>query len=234
MPDAPTRSDREPAALVWDLPLRLCHWLLTVAVLGSFASHWLGPRAFAVHIACGSVVLVLVAFRIAWGFAGSRYALFAGFVRGPRAVLAYLRADRAAPSHGAGHNPLGGWMVLLLLSALLVQAATGLVASDRVVEAGPLYGYLTPSASKLLTRIHHRVAVVLEIAVPLHVAAVLYFWARGEDLVRSMLTGRKPGRPLAESVVNEHLGRALLILLFAVLALGALILSAPPAELAID
>ena len=112
---------------MWDLPLRLCHWLLTIAVLVSFASHWLGPRAFAVHVASGSVVLVLVAFRIGWGFAGSRYARFAAFVRGPRAVLAYLRADPTAASPGAGHNPLGGWMVLLLLSALLVQAATGLV-----------------------------------------------------------------------------------------------------------
>jgi cytochrome b len=98
MPDAPTRRDREDPVLVWDLPLRLFHGLLTVAVLVSFASHWLGPRAFAVHVASASVVLVLVAFRTGWGFAGSRYARFGAFVRGPRAVLAYLRADPAGAS----------------------------------------------------------------------------------------------------------------------------------------
>jgi cytochrome b len=230
MPRANT--DRERGVPVWDLPTRLFHAALALAVVVSFVSHWLGERAFALHVASGSLVLTLVLFRIVWGFAGARYARFADFVRGPRAVLAHLRAG--APEATVGHNPLGGWMVLALLALLLVQACTGLFANDHIANAGPLYG-LAPGASRALTRWHHRSAFALEILVPLHVAAVLYLSARrGHTLIRPMVSGRKPGLDIRAALAGERRLRALVVFLGLALALAALLWLAPEARLGLE
>ena len=77
--------------LVWDLPVRVTHWALVLAVAGSWATHYAGVEWFPWHQRLGYVVLVLVVFRLVWGFVGTRHARFSGFVRGPRATLAYLR-----------------------------------------------------------------------------------------------------------------------------------------------
>jgi len=104
---------------IWDLPTRLFHWLLAALVLCSVVTAKLGGLWIDWHMRAGYAILALVLFRVLWGFAGSRYARFANFVRGPRAVLDYLRGRGA---QGAGHSPLGALSVLALLAALLVQA----------------------------------------------------------------------------------------------------------------
>ena len=137
MPHATTR-------LVWDLPVRITHWLLVACVGGSWATHYAGVEWFQWHRRLGYAVLVLVAFRVAWGFVGTRHARFANFLRGPRAIVEYLRSDRET----VGHNPLGALGVVAMLGLLGLQAATGLFANDEIMNAGPFYGWISPATEQ--------------------------------------------------------------------------------------
>lgn len=180
-------------ARVWDLPVRLFHWAIVVLLLFSWWSAEEGGMMLKYHMWSGYSVLSLVLFRIAWGFAGSVTARFAHFVRGPRAVLGTLRElMNARPAHLAGHNPLGGWMVLVLLCSLLVQTLTGLFANDDLFNEGPLYRHVGKAASDTLTSLHHLNFSLLLVLIALHVAAVAYHRLRkGERLVAAMIHGRK-------------------------------------------
>jgi cytochrome b len=218
------------APRVWDLPLRLCHWGLALAVAAAFASHYAGTAAFAWHVRAGCAVLALVAFRVAWGFVGTRHARFASFVRGPRATLAELRALGAPPgAPRAGHTVLGGWMALTLLGALLVQALTGLVANDGVLDSGPLAAYLSRRLGDRLSGWHEAVSSLLLVLVALHVAAALgYRLLRHDDRIGPLVTGRRAGLPSSADIGPER--RLLAVLLFALAAalVASVVLEAPP------
>lgn len=185
----------KPATVrVWDLPVRLFHW----AIVGLLAFSWWsaeeGGMMLRYHLWAGYTVLTLVFFRLAWGFVGSGTARFAQFLRGPRAVWASaVELLGPRPLHVAGHNPLGGWMVLVLLLALLVQTGTGLFANDDLFNEGPLYKHVGKAASDTLTAVHHLNFKVLLGLTGLHVLAVIYHRLRkGERLVGAMIHGRKP------------------------------------------
>lgn len=178
---------------VWDLPTRLFHWALVALVVTSFLTGKVGGNAMTWHMYSGYAILTLVAFRVAWGFVGGRESRFASFVKGPGAVMRYARTllDRAAPPH-AGHNPLGGWSVVLMIAALAAQAVTGLFASDDIFVEGPLAAKVSGPTVTLLTRIHNWNEWVLIGLIALHVAAILFHALfKGENLVRPMVTGRK-------------------------------------------
>jgi cytochrome b len=220
--------------LVWDLPLRICHWALVVTVCGAFVTHW--ADAFGWHARFGYATLVLVAFRIAWGVVGPAHARFADFVRGPRAAWTYARglfARTTAPGAlVAGHNALGGWMVLLLLAALLAQASSGLFANDEIANSGPLYGWIDAARSKALTRLHRQLSDLIMIAVGLHVAAAFwYLLVRRENLIGAMVTGYKAGLPPGVAIASQRIVLAIVLVGLAALALWAAIASAPVAEL---
>src|SRR5512139_2410052 len=91
MNDGPADDAVPRGRLVWDLPLRVTHWLLVVTVSGAWATHYAGTQWFEWHERLGYATLVLVAFRIAWGFVGTRHARFANFLRGPSAIVDYVR-----------------------------------------------------------------------------------------------------------------------------------------------
>lgn len=193
---------------IWDLPLRLFHWSLVPLVVFSVVTAKLGGNWMDWHMRSGYAVLTLLVFRLLWGFAGPRYALFAQFVRGPRAVLAYLRAARGAGQQHAGHNPLGAWSVLALLAALLVQAGTGLFANDEIATEGPLSKLVSGATASLMTRIHSLNQNVIYALVALHLAAIAYyFFAKRENLVAPMITGDKRGIS-AEPAQDDALMRA--------------------------
>ncbi|MEJ2575580.1 MAG: cytochrome b/b6 domain-containing protein [Gammaproteobacteria bacterium] len=176
---------------VWDLPTRLFHWLLVAAVATSWLSVELG--AMEVHRWSGYAILSLVVFRLLWGVFGSPHARFGDFVRGPGAVWRYLRGHDV--DYG-GHNPLGGWAVLALLALLLVQAVSGLFATDEILFEGPYYPAVAAETAAWLTGVHKQNFDLLLALVALHVAAVLFHrLARGHDLLRPMLTGLDPERP---------------------------------------
>lgn len=177
----------------WDWPVRLFHWALVALLGGSWASAEAGVEYMQWHMRCGYAVLTLLVFRLLWGLWGSRSARFAGFVRGPRAVLSYARAwFSRRPQHYLGHNPLGGWMVMILLGLVALQAGSGLFANDDIFNEGPLAQLVAGSTSGFLTFIHKTNFNLLLLAVALHVAAVLVYLWRGENLLKAMFTGRKP------------------------------------------
>jgi cytochrome b len=178
---------------VWDVGVRVFHWAITFllvfqVVTGKVAGTWMKW-----HVYAGYAVLVLVVFRILWGFAGGTHARFASFLKGPVAALHFARrlfSREAVPQ--LGHNPLGGWMVLAMVAAFLFQAVTGLCANDGVDTEGPFAARVGLDTSDYLSKLH-RVNMWLLVALAvMHVAAVLYHWlVKKEDLIVAMVSGVK-------------------------------------------
>jgi cytochrome b len=198
---------------VWDLPTRLFHWALAVLVLlqyGTAEWDWLDMDW---HFRFGYATLALILFRIAWGFCGSRTSRFADFLRGPRAVLRYLSAtfaDREART--LGHNPLGGWSVLLMLLCVLLQVATGLFASDDITAFGPLNARVSEHVASVMTSIHKINQNVLLVLIALHViAVVVHLVAKRDNLIAPMIHGCKRVAAAAPRMVSAWLALAIVV-----------------------
>jgi cytochrome b len=179
------------AVYVWDLPVRLFHWSLVALVIASWASREMDYME--VHRWSGYAVLTLVLFRIGWGFAGTRHARFADFVRTPRAMRAYM-ADILAggKTRFLGHNPAGGWSVMAILACLLVQAVTGLFVTDEVLFDGPFFRAVSEETAHRLKQLHGINFNILLLLIGVHLAAIAFYRiAKGENLVRPMVTGTK-------------------------------------------
>ncbi len=172
---------RSGKVLVWDLPVRIFHWLLAA----SFAGAWLtaehdGWRLL--HVTFGCTVLALAVLRLVWGIVGTRHARFGDFVRGPRAAIRYVGGlVRGKPQHYLGHNPAGGLAIVALLALAITAAAAGLAT----YTLGDAYEDL-----------HEALANAMLALVGLHVAAVVVSgWLHRENLVAAMFSGRKRGAP---------------------------------------
>lgn len=208
------------AVRVWDLPTRVFHWLLAACVVGSVVSAKIGGNAMVWHFRFGYVVFTLLAFRLVWGWVGGRWSRFSSFTYTPATTLRYLRGASAADDHhDVGHNPLGAWSVFGLLAILAVQVGTGLFADDEISSTGPLIRFVSAATSSLLTSWHKAYGQWLVIGLTLlHVAAVLFYLARKNNLVRAMWTGDKV-LPSAVPPARDHAGsRALALVLVAACA----------------
>src|SRR4051812_3171573 len=139
---------------IWDVPVRIFHWSLVTLFIAAYVTNLLGPNYFNYHLWAGYGIIVLVVFRILWGFVGTYHARFFNFVRTPVATTKYaLSVLKKKDVHYLGHNPLGAVMVVALLLAILVQAVTGLFSNDEIINLGPLYGYINDELSLKLTSI---------------------------------------------------------------------------------
>ncbi len=207
----------------WDIPTRLFHWALVLAVFLSWLSHemdWID-----VHLWSGYTVLVLVVFRLAWGFLGSVHSRFSDFLRGPASVLAYFRGR--ASSEAPGHNPAGGWSVVVLLVLLLTQAGSGLFNSDGLLFDGPLSYALDSSWTDKLGELHDQLFWVILGFIVLHLLAVAWYqFVRGDNLLGPMLTGGVQGMAAPVPV-----WRALLVLGVCVGLLALAVYFAPEPDL---
>lgn len=175
---------------LWDWPTRLFHWSLPVLLPLAWWTAEEGQMER--HQWIGYTVLVLVVFRLGWGLIGSRHSRFTDFIRGPGTAYAYLRGRIPA---GAGHNPLGGWSVLVLLLLLLTQAVSGLFNSDRILFDGPFYHVVDGSTRDFLGVVHEWAFNGLIAMVVLHLLAVAWHQLRlREKLLQAMLLGRAEGR----------------------------------------
>ena len=186
---------REPSpahtrVLVWDAPVRVFHWLLVLSFAGAYLSSG-SERWQLVHVALGYTVGGLVVFRVLWGLFGTRHARFAAFVRGPRAVSAYLASlRRRQPEHHTGHNPAGALAIVALLGLAALTVGFGWATYNEV--GGDWLGEVHQLAGNLMLAV-----------VGVHLAGVVVgSWLHRENLVRAMLSGRKLGRP------DEAIGRA--------------------------
>lgn len=200
-------------ARIWDLPTRLFHWLLVVAVIGAIATEKAGRMDL--HAGFGIAALALVAFRLAWGIFGARYARFSTFVTGPARIRDYLQGRW----NGAGHNPLGALSVLALLGVTGLQALTGLFGNDDSTFYGPLYDLVSRETSDVLTRLHRLNINFLVVLVLLHVAAILwYLRARKQNLIRPMITGWTEQAPEGTASTNGGGPVALIVAILIALA----------------
>ncbi|WP_431825164.1 cytochrome b/b6 domain-containing protein [Burkholderia sp. F1] len=215
------RSARRPVP-VWDLPTRLFHWLTVLLVAAAYVIvrlNWVD-----LHVRAGETLLALLLFRVLWGCFGSETARFRSFLAPPAAACRHLRhLFRREPDVEVGHNPAGGWMVLLLLALLLGETLTGLYVYNDIAAVGPLTAWVPAPVANAIDELHAALWDVLLVAVALHVLAIeLYAAAKGHDLLRPMLTGRKflPAEIRAPRLAPA--GRALLLFVAAAVAVGLL------------
>jgi cytochrome b len=192
---------------VWDLPIRLFHWLLVLCIIGSITSVNLGGNAMEWHAYFGYSVLTLLIFRMTWGFVGSTHARFSSFFPNREKILNYLKGK--APSV-LGHNPLGALSVFTLLIVLSVQALTGLFVDDEIAFQGPLAKYVPNSVVSILSQIHEGNQVVIYTLIAIHITAIIYYKKfKGEDLITPMISGDKEIDPSEEAnYLPSDLGRA--------------------------
>lgn len=164
---------------VWDLATRLFHWLLVLFVVVCFLTGEDEGFVFAVHAYAGYVVFVLLVFRVGWGIIGSQHSRFSDFVYPWSTVRRYVISFlRFKPEHYVGHNPLGGWMIILMLVVLLITAISGVLMVTK--GAGWLEG------------IHETLGELMQIFVLIHIAGVLIDrLLTGEKIIEAMFTGRK-------------------------------------------
>lgn len=141
------------------------------------------------HYRFGLAWVALVSFRLIWGVIGSNTSRFGSFVRGPRAVLTYLRGN--VPSR-IGHNPVGAYSVMAMLLALTVQIVSGLFSTDTDgLESGPLSFLVSFDSARLAATIHAWSFNILLGLIVLHIAAIIsYQLLRGRNLVGPMISGR--------------------------------------------
>jgi cytochrome b len=180
------RGQRLVAVKVWDLPLRLFHWLLAAAVVALVISGDAGGLLIFRHGQIGLLVIGLLVFRLVWGIVGSTHARFAAFMPTPGRLRAYFKGEWG----GLGHNPLGAFSVLALLAVLLLQAVTGLFVNDDIAFRGPLYALAGKGLSDQLTAVHRQLGDLLLVLVGLHIAAIAFYeLVLKKRVVRPMVTG---------------------------------------------
>jgi cytochrome b len=167
--------------LVWDLPVRVFHWALVLSFAGAYLTAE-SERWRDLHVLLGYTAGALVVFRLLWGVVGTRYARFTSFLYRPSEVVAYLRSVLARrPRHYLGHNPAGALAIFALLALLVATVLSGWAA---LVEVGPRW----------MEDVHETAGNVALALVFVHIAGVIVSsWMHRENLVRSMVTGYKPG-----------------------------------------
>jgi cytochrome b len=191
---------------VWDWPTRLGHWILAISFVVAYMSAE-SERWRLVHVISGCTVAGIVIFRVVWGFIGSRYARFANFIKPPIVVVDYLVSYFPGTKTSAryvGHNPAGGWSVLLLLLSAALTSATGLLAyhTSCFQRIGIAHEWLANIALALV--VVHLIGVA--------VSSVMH----KENLVAAMLTGYKKGS-MGEGIANAHKWFAILLIVWTIL-----------------
>lgn len=212
---------------IWDLPTRLFHVVLALAVVGAVLSAKIGGAAMSWHFRFGYLVFGLLVFRLLWGFWGGRWSRFSSFLYSPAATLRALRGRAtAADGFDVGHSPTGALSVFALLALLAVQVATGLVGDDEIANVGPLNRYVAGATGLAATAWHKGWGQGIILAlVALHVAAVAAYAWRGRNLVAPMWHGDKTlpaGTPSSNDAPAMRL-RALVLALASAAAVWAVV-----------
>jgi len=174
---------------VWDLPLRLFHWLL---VAGFFIAYLTEEELLNVHVWAGYTVAGLLVFRLIWGFVGNEYARFSGFLCSPMKSVNYLK-DLAAlkTKRYIGHNPAGAAMIVLLMISLLCTVLSGFAVYGADQAAGPLAS-IGSGNEKMWEETHEFFANFTLLLVFLHVVGVaIESYIHRENLARAMVNGYK-------------------------------------------
>ena len=211
---------------VWDLPLRVFHWTLVIAVIGAVVSAkadimWLHERF-------GLTIMGLIGFRLIWGVFGGYYARFAQFMTSPKTAVAEIwNLLKPQNNVSLGHSAAAGYAVIALLSILGYLTLTGSMSNDDVLFDGPL-AHLAPSWSNWATKLHNIGEPLLLSMVALHIGAILFYkYVKKRNLTMPMINGRASGDKLLllaqdGDVSSKHKIFGLVLLFSCVLAANAL------------
>lgn len=165
--------------LVWDVPTRVFHWLLVLSFVGAYLTAE-SERYRDIHVVLGYTLLGLVAFRLLWGFFGTRYAQFSSFMFKPGEIVAYsLSLLKGKPAHYVGHNPLGSLSIWLLLGLGILSGVSGVLIFEDI-------------GGEFLEELHELASNSMLAIVLVHIAGVVVSsLMHRENLARSMVTGFK-------------------------------------------
>ena len=195
---------------VWDLPLRLFHWSLLIAVAAAAISGFLLPLTWLnLHLVAGTAIIGLLLFRLVWGFTGSGFSRFSSFLFLPRTVLAHVQALRRGETpHYLGHNPVGSVMIFALLTVLALLGITGTIVLGGAEKQGVLKAIVSYATGSFTRELHELLAYGLLALVLGHVAGIIFESRRsGINLARSMVNGDKPS-PVPQSIAPPRIGAA--------------------------
>lgn len=208
-------APRPQCVPVWDLPLRLFHWSLLLGVATAAVTGFLLDATWLnLHLIGGTAIIVLLAFRLVWGFTGTSFSRFKSFLFSPRQTIAHFKGVIAgdAPHHD-GHNPVGAAMIFALLGSLAALTITGVVVLGGAEKQGPLKAFVSFATASLTRQIHELFAYGLLALIVGHVAGVILESRRsGVNLARSMVTGKKPSLqiiPLAPPRIGRFFASAI-------------------------
>jgi len=172
---------------IWDGAVRIFHWSQVVLLAGLWYSaeqEWYG-----LHMTFAYTLAALLVSRVIWGFIGSENARFSHFVKSPRQAWQWLRLSPKPVA--TGHNPLSGYMVMLLLTLIGLQFLTGLMTSDDILTEGPLVALVPASWVSVASSFHKwNINLILGLVAVHVLAAVVHQW-RGDKIITAMLTGTK-------------------------------------------
>jgi cytochrome b len=220
----------EERRLVWDLPLRLFHWLLVLSLGALWATGEAGFDYMQYHMYLGYWTLGLIVFRLIWGFVGPKHARFSSFVTGPTGLWRYARGLAAGTMiQSVGHNPLGGISVIVMLVLVAFQITTGLFATDDILWTGPYNGAVDSDTAEKLTSLHHLNFNIILAAVALHIMAIaFYFLFKKQNLVGAMVHGKKLV-PEHEAITKSEIVKAVIVIALSAALVYWLIAAAPEA-----
>lgn len=181
---------------IWDLPTRLFHWALVASVVGAYITVKTGNMDW--HLRFGKWVFCLLLFRVLWGFVGPHYARFFQFIKGPGAIINYLKSGKKV----YGHNPLGALSVIALIGLFGFQVVTGLYTGDGYFYQGPLYS-MGRGIRKAMTDWHHQTEIYMILLVALHVTTVFFYaFFKKDNLIRPMITGKTELQDNSTAVIH--------------------------------
>ena len=216
--------------LVWDIPVRLFHWLLVACLFGQWLTAEVLEDTMQIHFYIGYFTLGLIIFRLVWGFIGTKYAKFNSFISGPKAIFRYLRSLKAKQkSFTIGHNPLGGLILPAVLLLVGLQAVSGLFTSDDIISAGPYFDSADSTLQKWMQWLHHNIFDVLIGIVVIHLLAIAWYRiAFKHNLITPMLSGHKAVEA-SKGIAHSKLVRALFIAIVVAVFVYWLVEINPPA-----
>ncbi|MFZ6872653.1 cytochrome b/b6 domain-containing protein [Undibacterium sp. Di27W] len=183
-----TAANNKKRILLWDLPLRLFHWLLVLAITIATVTGFVGGNWMTLHGKAGLAILGLLSFRLVWGFVGGTHARFSSFFPSPAKIRLFFQGLWSAP----GHNPLGAISVFALLLAVAAQAGSGLFSNNDIDFTGPLFSLVTAKIAAALTSFHKLSIYALLALIVLHLLAIFwYLKIKKQNLLKPMITGWK-------------------------------------------
>lgn len=214
---------------VWDIPTRLFHWLLVLLLGAQWFTGEQGEDWLNWHMYIGYATIALIIFRLLWGFVGSHHARFVNFIASPKRTVNYALGNDK--KQYAGHNPMGGWMILVLLGLVLLQGVSGLFTTDEIFFDSPYRSLIDSDWQDRADWLHGNVFDWLLYAVALHILAVLFYWVvKKQNLIRAMFTGTKAGSYEKVDIRINLVWLCIAVILLVAIIAALITLAPPPIE----